>query len=155
MIHTQTVIEFWLLKWIKLSFILIYLLISYQYYHNTQDYDCYQMEYDMKYHLKHIFTLDTQWTFYGMSMMEPLIDTQQAIVLQSLKWIKLLYILSYLFMSPQYHHNKQDYDCCQIKYDIEYHFNYAIVLGKKCISCGISITAVLIHTQTVIELLLL
>ena len=80
------------------------------------------------------------------------IENKIVIELLYLKQIKLINNLFYLFLSCQYHSNKQDYDCYEMKYHAEYHFNYALTLHTKWNFDGISVMNALMETQTAIEL---
>ena len=115
-IEHKIVIELLCLKCIKLTFIFICLIISHQYHHSKPDYACYQMEYDTEYHLNYTLTSHTKWSFDGISIMDMLIDIQTIIKVSFVKWVKFTYIFIYMFLHYQYHYNKPDYTCYQMKY---------------------------------------
>ena len=73
----------------------------------------------------------TKWSFYGILIMDVLIDTQTTIKLSLVKWIKLTYIFIHLFLHCQYHYNKPDDTCYQIKCDPEPNLNYAFVMDRE------------------------
>ena len=154
-IVNKILIELLGLKWIKLTFIFIYLFLSHQYQWNKQYSNCYQIKYHIKYNFQCVFTLDRKWSFYQISIMDSFIDTQTVFELLLLKWIKMTFIFIYLFIHYQYHCIKQNYHCYQMEYYLKYHLNYVFVLDRKWSFDKISIINVLIYSQTPIQLLLL
>ena len=120
---TQLAIVLQNLKWIKLIGNLIYLFLSDEYHHNKHEYNCYQMEYYLQYHLNYEFVFDIQWSFDKISKIDQLqcFNIQVKTELQGLKWTKLFPKLIYLCTLHQYHHSKPDYHCYQMEYHIQYH----------------------------------